>query len=155
MKKLLTGCMAGVLGLAAGMPQAAMAGDREWSAAGKILTGVVAAHVVTRVFAARDGGGGGGCREYVVERPRCEPPPTVVRYYVPAQPVVVQAAPPCPPPPVVVCAPESAIEDPIIVPMEGERRIYQPRIHGAQAYVQVWSDFEQRWVTIGKRPSVW
>lgn len=150
MKKVLTGCMAGVLGLAAAMPPAAAAGDREWSTAGKILTGVVAAHVVTRAFVPREGG---RCREYVVERPRCEPPPTVVRYCMPS-PVVVQVPQPCPPP-VVVYASESAVDDPIIIPMEGERRIYQPRVHGAQAYVQVWSDFEQRWVTIGKRPSVW
>ena len=67
MKKILTGALL-VAVVASAVPQA-QAGDREWSTAGKVLTGVFAAGVLARAF---------------------EPAPTVV--YQPA-PVYVQSAP--------------------------------------------------------------
>ena len=52
--------------------QTASAGDREWATAGKVLTGLVAAHVVARAF---------------------EPAPVYATSYVAPPPVYVQSAP--------------------------------------------------------------
>jgi hypothetical protein len=52
--------------------QTASAGDREWATAGKVLTGLVAAHVVARAF---------------------EPAPVYTTAYVAPPPVYVQPAP--------------------------------------------------------------
>ena len=68
MKKFLSGALL-VAVVASAVPQA-QAGDREWSTAGKVLTGVIAAGILARAL---------------------EPAPTVV--YQPA-PVVYQTAPP-------------------------------------------------------------
>jgi hypothetical protein len=62
------------------------AGDREWSTAGKVLTGVVAAGVLAEAF-----------------RPHYQPAPVVT--YVPAQPTVIYQAPVAPPAPVAYAAP--------------------------------------------------
>ena len=45
--------------------------------------------------------------------------------------------------------------DPVIVYLNSGRRLYQPRIHGHIAFVQIWSSYNQTWVTIGEHPSVW
>lgn len=82
-------------GLAA-MP-AARAGDREWAVAGKVLTGIAAAHVISRAI---------------------EPAPTVVYQYAPA-PVVYQTAPP-----VYVAAAPVAPPAPVYAPTTAV--VYQP-----------------------------
>jgi len=56
---------------AVALPPASIAGDREWAVAGKVLTGIAAAHVISRAF---------------------EPAP-VVYYPAPAPVVVVQYQP--------------------------------------------------------------
>lgn len=79
--------------LLAARPQPALAGDREWAVAGKVLTGVAAASVLSRAFL---------------------PPPAVV--YAP--PVPVYSAPPvvyAPPPPVVYRQPVYVQPAPIYV----------------------------------------
>jgi hypothetical protein len=68
--------------------QSASAGDREWATVGKVLTGIAAAHVITRAF---------------------EPAPAChTTVYYPAQPAYVAAPPPvvyAPPAPVYVQPP--------------------------------------------------
>lgn len=46
-------------------------------------------------------------------------------------------------------------DEPVIVTLEDGRRIYQPRVHGARAILQQWSDLEERWVDIREYPSVY
>lgn len=87
--------------------QHALAGDREWATAGKILTGVFAASVLSRAF---------------------EPVPVyhhATVTYVPA-PVVVHAPPP--PPPVVVVPPP---------PVVYHQPVYSPPVYVVQHVVPV------------------
>lgn len=45
--------------------------------------------------------------------------------------------------------------DPVIVYLESGRRLYQPRLRGHVAFIQIWSSYNQTWVTIGEHPSIW
>jgi hypothetical protein len=89
MKKMIFAVM--VLAVAGAQIQTAQASDREWAVAGKVLTGVLAASVVTRAFEATPG------YAYATPAYGCAysyypaPPPVVV--YAPPPPVVVYPAP--------------------------------------------------------------
>jgi hypothetical protein len=154
MKKTVAAGLAGLMMAAAAMPGAAQAGQREWATAGKILTGVVVGGVVLNATRSRPVE-----REVVYERPvyrhplvrhgtppRCEtqvvrycPPPQVVRY--------------CPPPRVIV--EERVCQEPIVSYLSDGRRLYQPRVHGHTAYLQIWSEVNGDWVSIKEYPSIW
>ena len=45
--------------------------------------------------------------------------------------------------------------DLVIVNLEDGRRICQRRIRGASAYLQIWSDVDEEWVSIREYPSIW
>lgn len=89
MKKMILAVM--VLAVAGAQIQTAKAGDREWAVAGKVLTGVLAASVITRAVAVPP-----ACA-YATPAYGCAysyypaPPPVVV--YAPLPPVVVYPAP--------------------------------------------------------------
>lgn len=94
MKKILTALTLAAV-TTAGV-QSASAGDREWATVGKVLTGIAAAHVITRAFEPAP-----ACHQtvyvpvqptYVVSLPAPPPPPPQVVYAPPA-PVYVQPAP--------------------------------------------------------------
>ena len=45
--------------------------------------------------------------------------------------------------------------DAIVIELEaGVRRLYQPKVKGAAAQIQIWSDIEKRWVAIKEYPSL-
>lgn len=92
-----------VLALAASQTDRAMAGDREWAVAGKVLTGVVAAGVIAEAFRPAPV----AATTAVVYQ---APPPTVV--YAAPPPTVVYATPPPPPPATVVYAPAPVVYAP-------------------------------------------
>ncbi len=151
MKRLVAGCVcAGLVGMAAGAPQRAQAGEHEWATAGKILAGAV---VVGALLDACTTQRETGCRQtttaYMI--PVCPPPPPVV--YQPVHPSYgawldchadrhhyTHRAPPCPPPPA-ACG--------------FAQRVYQPPAAGHPALVQVWSQVENRWVTVQTQPARW
>ncbi len=74
----------------------AQAGDREWSLAGKVLTGVAAAHVLSHIIDP-------GPRVYY------PPQPTVVYQTAPAPVVYVASAPVAPAAPAYASAPTTAV----------------------------------------------
>jgi hypothetical protein len=87
MKKIILGLT--ILVFAGARVQTAAAGDRKWATAGKILTGVAAAAIITHAI---------DYRPAYYSTPYYAPPPTV--YYAPP-PVVYASAPRavfCPPP---------------------------------------------------------
>ncbi len=73
--------------------------------------------------------------------------------------------PPRPPArvPIYVSTPPSGIDywdsqwppDPVIVYLESGRRLFQPRLRGHMAFIQIWSSYNHTWVTIGQHPSIW
>ena len=87
------------LTLGAAVPRAA-AGDREWAVAGKVLTGIAAATVVSRLL---DPAPCVGTTAVVYQ----QPPVYVVS--PPPAPVVVAPAPVCPPAPVAYAAPAPTV----------------------------------------------
>ena len=46
-------------------------------------------------------------------------------------------------------------DDAIIVNLDEGRRLYQPKVKGEKAQLQVWSEIEQRWVPIKDYPSLY
>ena len=152
MKTIVAAGMVGIMAIAAGLPDTAQAGQREWATTGKILTGVVIGGLLS-----------GSC----APRPTC-PPPVVYRqpvvwerpapvYYRSYRPTYV--APPCQVQVVETrsyrCEPAPVRTEPIVVYLENGRRLYQPPVQGCSAYVQVWSEVDSRWVSIKEYPSLW
>ena len=162
-RKTLAWTMALVLGGALLAP-ATRAGDQEWAVAGKVLTGIAALHLLTgmapvpppitlhppvpprvTVHSSRS-------RGHSYHRSSCSPQVSYRThrkvYYRPA---VVQRRQPahCG----TLVAPHC--DNPVVVHMDGGRRIYQPRIHGHQAYMQIWSDVSRSWVTLKLYPSIY
>jgi hypothetical protein len=45
--------------------------------------------------------------------------------------------------------------DPVIIDTADGRRLYQPRIHGHPAFIQVWSDYHGEWIIVSQHPSIW
>lgn len=146
MKTMVAAGMAGLMMATAALPGGtAQAGQREWATAGKILTGVViggailnacAPHVTKAEVVYERSGHRPEPRRGFQGPPRCEPP--VMRS--------------CPPPRVerrVVC------DEPIVRYMGDGRRLFQPRVHGHVAFIQVWSDMADEWVSIKEHPSIW
>lgn len=50
------------------------------------------------------------------------------------------------------CAPPLG---PVVRYSTPQRRVYQPRVHGHPAYVQVWSPRRRAWISVGRHPSIW
>lgn len=44
---------------------------------------------------------------------------------------------------------------PVVIYKSETKRIVQQRIHGATAYVQIWSSYEGRWVTVQEHSSIY
>ncbi len=146
MKTMVAAGVAGLMMATSSLPGGtAQAGQREWATAGKILTGVVIGGAVLNACNPR-----ASRTEIVYERqvyrpqpayqfrgpPRCEPP--VMRS--------------CPPPryqPAPVC------REPIVRYMADGRRLYQPPVHGHAAFIQVWSEVQDEWVSVKEHPSIW
>jgi hypothetical protein len=150
-----------VIGLALLQGPRAQAGDQEWAVVGKVLTGVVAAHILFGEPEIRT-------RTVVVHR---SPPPVV---HVPR---------PCPP----RVAPAPRYHHPrgraygqtrkdnrhhchlhryhercdrtrghaVIRQLSRTRRIYQPRVRGHVAFIQERSNHGHDWVTISTCRSIW
>ena len=169
MKTMMAIGMAGVLAAAAVQPQVCQAGQKEWATAGKILTGVVVAGILSDMCSTRT---------VTYTRSAVVAPAPVMHHryvaasYVARPPCPVQSWAPvsrceqrvveCPPPvveyrpPVVVCAPPAPVRtEPIVVYTVDGQRLYQPAVHGHAAYVQVWSAVQGEWVSIREYPSIW
>ena len=139
-------------------PEETRAGDKEWAAAGKILAGFTAAHVVSDILGAdhnvdvKFSSHTNYCpprkarlrkRYNKYSNGRCDigwKKPNRFRKRV-AYKEVRKSAYSC--------------DDPIIVFIEKGRRIYQPRIRGAKAYLQIYSSACNQWVSIEDYPSIW
>jgi hypothetical protein len=153
MKKLLAGCLVGVMGVTAGMPATGQAGQREWATAGKILTGVVIGSVLAEACLARPAV---VCRrEVVVERPMLVPCRVVERRY-------------CGPPHMEIsvtttrrwvepgyCHHRPVRTEPVIIYHGYGRRLYQPPVHGHPAFLQVYSEVRGEWVSVREHPSIY
>ena len=169
MKTVMAIGMAGILAAAAVQPQACQAGQKEWATAGKILTGVVVAGILSDMCSTRTATYAQSAmvvparvaeRRYVatpcVARPPCpvRPWPRVTR----CEPRVVECRPPvleCQPPVVEYRPPVPVRTEPIVVYTVEGQRLYQPAVHGHSAYVQVWSEVSGEWVSIREYPSIW
>ena len=104
-----------------GMALNTSAGDREWAAAGKVLTGVFAGSIIARAF---------------------QPAPTVVYYssppvYAVAPPVYVQTVPACAPAPVMVQAAPVYVQPQVVYVQPAPAVVYarpafvhRPHFHG-------------------------
>ncbi len=131
------------------------AGDREWATAGKILTGVVAANVIGDLFCSS--------RSVTVERHvyRTYPKVTTIHHRRPmVKSYTYYESRNCPPKPeisyrTIEYKTQPVCSELVIVNIEDGRRIIQPRIHGATAYLQVYSKVSCDWVTIEEYPSIW
>jgi hypothetical protein len=149
------------IGMAAGLSlilltsSTGYSGDREWATAGKILTGVVAANVISNVICPT--------RTITVDR-QVYHTNRPVRYYNRCKPIVrsysyYETRNYCPPPRISYKTIEYDVKpdcsDLVIVNIDNGRRIIQPRIHGATAYMQVYSQVTCEWVTIEEYPSIW
>ena len=138
-------------------PKSSFAGDREWATAGKILTGIAAANVVGQVFynSSYPARNKYDYRRRPFHRKRkfirrqnrkynnCK---ISSRPYRRNRPIEFSRR-----------GYSSSVEcdDPIIVCVEEGRRIYQPRVKGATAYLQVYSKACNEWVTLEEYPSIW
>jgi hypothetical protein len=145
MKKTVAAGLAGLMMAAASVPGSAQAGQREWATAGKILTGVVVGGVIMDAARSRP-----VQREIVYERPVYRHPVVQRRYMAPRceAPVVRY----CPPPRI---EREPVCQEPITLHLGEGRRLFQPRVHGHTAYIQVWSELNGDWVSIKEYPSIW
>lgn len=145
------------------MPRTAEAGDKEWAAAGKILTGLVVLDALTganhRYYGKRyanvryeqpqqayrrNHNRGATVRTTTYRRQRSnwrdryDSPRVNTRW------------------PAYRTETYECRTDPVIRYIEsGTRRIYQPRIRGHVAYVQRWSSCDNNWVTIGTCESIY
>jgi hypothetical protein len=151
-----------VVGLALVAAPRARAGDQEWAVVGKILTGVVAAHIL-------------------FGEPEIRATRTVVVHREPVR--MVYAPRRCPPRVVVPpryhhdrgrpyghmkeekgrhCRSHQRYErcdrpygGAVIRQLSRTRRIYQPRVRGHVAFIQVRSHHGHEWATVGECRSIW
>lgn len=168
-RNLTASVLALVLFAAVATPQHAHAGNDEWSTAGKILAGVVGLSVLSQMhqdsnqhrathrnrstrteYRHRSSPFRNNCRQpavvqhetvYVSQPARPAPCITPAPYVAPARP-----APRYVP---------DLSEGPVVVSLEDGRRLFQPRIRGAKAYMQVWSEVTSEWITIKEYPSIY
>lgn len=146
MKTMVAAGMAGLMMATAGLPGGtAQAGQREWATAGKILTGVVIGGAVLNSCTPR-----ATHTRIVYERPVYRPQPT---YYFSDPPRCERPVMRSCPPPRFEPAPEC--REPIIRYMADGRRLYQPPMHGHPAFIQVWSEVKDEWVSVKEHPSIW
>ena len=151
---------------AAALPNVTYGGDKDWARAGKILTGLAAFGIVNKVYSKKearqkDRTDASCYTERVVYRQpahtyrRHEPPPRRYHHRT-RRPHHYKSHAPRP-----YRAPRTTVykaqeyDDQVIVDLEEGRRIFQERRHGATAYLQVWSDIREEWVSIQEYPSIW
>ena len=168
----------GVMVLALGLPTRSYAGNKEWATAGKILTGVVAAHVLVNGFPVQV-----GRRPTVVQRtiireyrtPNCRVEQYSSRYSIPRsryhrssyyesrgrrhQPKRHYSG---------RRPKDGGSHQPkhhysgrrpkdggVTIWVSGNKRVYQPRVKGHDAFVQKRSFSGHPWVSVKKHPSIW
>ena len=147
----------GVLSLSLINPLTTYAGDKEWATAGKILTGFVAANILGDVFVSKRYVGVNSPRYYRTPYYKCRPKKRTYRNRGYSANITWKT----PRSYRRGCRPRRGYRaarkcvDPIIVHVEKGRRIYQPRIKGATAYLQVYSKVCNEWVNVEEYPSVW
>ncbi len=159
-KHWIAAVTATTLGAHVMMPTDVHGGQSEWATAGKILTGVVAARVIMnhgrhhRQHNYRHHGYRRSCHQHTRTQVYHVSPPPVVHhttvhhttYHNPCPTTTIHhhhVHQPC-------------IETgPVIIYRDSHQRVYQPRVHGHPAFVQVWSDCERRWVNTQTHPSVY
>ena len=151
----------GVMVLALGLPTRSYAGNKEWATAGKILTGVVAAHVLVNGFPVQV-----GRRPAVVQRtiireyrtPNCRVEQYSSRYSIPRsryhrssyyesrgrrhQPKRHYSG-------------RRPKDGGVTIWVSGNKRLYQPRVKGHDAFVQKRPFSGHPWVSVKKHPSIW
>ena len=161
--------------VATAMPATTFAGDKEWATAGKILTGVIGLKVLqgahdrhhdsrhqrevyqstrcrtvptyrTTYRQSYSHGQNCACTRCRPPAPVCQPQTVIIREYVPApapvrEPVreYVPVAPKC--------------NTPIVSQINSTRRIFQPKIRGHVAYLQILDQGE--WITLREYPSIY
>lgn len=136
-----------------------IAGDREWSTAGKILTGLVAAHVISDVVVADRGSYNRTKSRWSIPKRRsnysCKPQKRKHRkqFYSRRNHRSTIASERSSNLHSGFVVPEC--DDYVIVRIENGRRIIQPRVRGVTAYLQVYSKVCNEWVTIEEYPSIW
>ena len=156
-RPMLIGIITAILAICFMNPSTMYGGDKEWAVAGKILTGVVAANVIGDLFVSD--------RYVEVKRPRynrrknnnCRPKRRYYKDNTYSTDITWRRSH--------EYRQRSRAKkrykktwkcaDPIIVHIEKGRRIYQPRVKGATAYLQVYSDVCNEWVNIEEYPSIW
>ncbi len=152
-RSLLSTTAAACLVLAVIGTSATHAGDREWSTAGKILSGAVAFSLLDNALGHR--------KRHVRHRERAYSGPNCPPRYRHPRPRRHHfrrdrrqynhryTKPHRPAKRIKGC------DDDVIVHIENGRRIMQPRVKGATAYLQVYSEVCHEWVTIEEYPSIW
>lgn len=144
--KLTASVLALALAGAVFAPQQAAAGNDEWATAGKILAGVVGVSVLNNHLKDRNVDYQTRTR-YYRPKSRCRPQVTHRETVYVTRPVVEVE-----PEPVYTPAP---VQGPVVVHLEEGRRLFQPRVRGATAYLQVWSEVCAEWVSIKEYPSIY
>lgn len=172
MKRTFSIGTAAILLLALAIPQAS-AGDKDWATAGKVLAGVVGFGFLHNALS----GGHHHHRSYRSTRYYSEPCSSTSYTYTrrhdyrpyhrsytrtevycpPVTPVYHTTSVVREPAPVIVPAPVPvpSSPDPVIVNLEDGRRIYQPRIKGHVAYLQIYSEHSGSWLTLKEYPSLY
>jgi hypothetical protein len=174
MKRIFTISTAALLLFALVTPQAS-ASDEDWATAGKILAGVVGLGVLHNAFS----DGHNHYRSYRSTTyyssnrsyPSCRSssysyrpsysyryrPTTYYRTEVmrPVRaPVYHTTTVVREPAPVIAPAPPLS-QEPVVVSLENGRRLYQPRIKGHVAYLQIYSEHSRSWVNLKEYPSLY
>ena len=178
MKRKFTLASATLLLFALVAPQAS-AGDKDWANAGKVLAGVVGFGILHNALSSNHHGSHHGSRHsttyYSSSRsyPSCRSTSYSYRpsYNYRHQPTYyhTEVIRPVPTPvyhtttvvrepvPVYTPAPAPVVSgsNPVVVPLENGRRLFQPRIKGHVAYLQVYSEHSGSWVTLKEYPSLY
>jgi len=171
-KLLLTAAAAAAWMTACVLPGSTYAGDKDWARAGKILAGITVLGIANEVYSdkkrnrhARDRHSRREEVRYVqpvryestaVERCDTYRPQRVrhhsrghERSHYRARSHVTHHAPRT------TVYESRRIDDLVVIDLEEGRRICQRRVRGATAYLQIWSELDDKWVSIRTYPSIW
>ena len=156
-KSILSGTLIIILSIGFINPLTTYAGDKEWATAGKVLTGIIAANVIGDFFVPERYAKVSSADYYRQSNYKCRPKrrpyknnrysekitwKKPIRYRRGRRTERSYRT-------VTKCS------DPIIVHIQKGRRIYQPRVKGATAYLQVYSKVCKEWVNVEEYPSLW
>jgi hypothetical protein len=153
--------IAAIVAAACLFPAASFAGDKEWATAGKILTGVVGLQFLQKAHkhSSHSYSSNCGTRSHSYHRPHH----SHSHGHVHKQVTVVHAAncgcSSCRPAPVVhrtttiYKGTVPHCSNPVVLEVNSTRRIFQPRIKGHTAYLQILD--QGQWITLREYPSVY